>query len=81
MIARMAGTVLLAAAVLIVVSVLVSLGVLWLTGGVLPGVVIGMICGFAAAFTIGAVSTMAGRNKGRDDRNERSSAEPGRRTE
>ena len=73
MIARMAGTVLWAAIVFVVVSVLVSLGVLWWTGGLLSSVVIGMICGLAAAFTISAVSTMVGRtegpSEGRDDRN------------
>ena len=64
MIARMAGTVLWAAIVFVVVSVLVSLGVMWWTGRLLSGVVIGLICGLAAAFTIGAVSTMAGRTEG-----------------
>ncbi len=70
MIARIAGTVLWSAIVFIVVSVSVSLGVLWWTGGLLSGVVIGVICGLAAAFTISAMNTVVGRNEHRDDRNE-----------
>jgi len=75
MIARTAGTVLLATIVFVVVSLLVSLGVLWWTGGLLSGAVIGVICGLAAAFTIGAVSSAAGRSgerrrEGSSDENE-----------
>ena len=36
---------------------LVSLGVLWWTGDVGGGAVIGVICGSAAAFTVGAAGT------------------------
>jgi hypothetical protein len=68
MIARMAGTVLWAAIVFVVVSVLVSLGVLWWTGGLLSSVMVGLICGLAAAFTISAVSTMAGRTESPSER-------------
>jgi hypothetical protein len=68
MIARMAGTVLWAAIVFVVVAVLVSLGVLWWTGGLLSSVMVGLICGLAAAFTISAVSTMAGRTESPSER-------------
>jgi hypothetical protein len=39
MIARIAGTMLLSVIVFVIVSLLVSLGVLWLTGGVVRGAV------------------------------------------
>jgi hypothetical protein len=60
MLARIAGTVLLSAIVFVVVTMLVSLGVLWATGGVARGVLLGLISGTAAAFTIGAVGTAVG---------------------
>jgi hypothetical protein len=80
MIARTVGTVLLSTAVFVVVSLLVSLGVLWWTGGLLSGAVIGVICGLAAAFTIGAVSTAVRRSgeRPRGHENERSSGGPDR---
>ena len=83
MLARIAGTVLLATIVFVVVSLLVSLGVLWWTGGLLTGAVIGVICGLAAAFAIGAVSTAVGRSgerrrEGSSDENERSGDRPDR---
>ena len=60
---RIAGIVMLCTAVFFVVSVLVSLGVLWWTGGdVARGALIGVICGSAAAFTFGAVVTAIGRS-------------------
>ena len=62
MITRTIGTVLLSTIVFVVVSVLVSLGVLWWTGGLFSGAVIGVICGLAAAFTIGAVSIAVRRS-------------------
>jgi hypothetical protein len=84
MIARTVGTLILSTVVFVVVSVLVSLGVLWWTGGLLSGAVIGVICGLAAAFTIGAVSNIVGRTEGRrhtgGDENERSGGGPDRRT-
>jgi hypothetical protein len=49
MIARIAGTLILSAIVFVAVSLLVSLGVLWWTGGAARGAVIGVICGFLAA--------------------------------
>jgi hypothetical protein len=68
MIPRIAGTVLLAMAVFVVVTLLVSLGVLWLTGGVLRGAVIGVVCGLAAAFVVGSVGTAVGRTGERPGR-------------
>ena len=80
MIARTVGTLILSAAVFVVVSLLVSLGVLWWTGGLLSGAVIGVICGLAAAFTIGAVSTAVRRSGERPHghENERSGGGPDR---
>jgi hypothetical protein len=65
MLARIAGTLLLSTIVFVVVTLLVSLGVLWATGGVARGVLIGVISGSAAAFTIGAVGTAVGRTEER----------------
>jgi hypothetical protein len=81
MFARIAGTVILSVIVFIVVTLMVGLGVLWLTGDVERGAVVGVICGLAAAFTISAVSTAVGRSGGRHrerlgDRNERSGTPP-----
>ena len=59
---RIAGTVMLSTVVFFVVSVLVSLGVLWWTGDVVRGISIGVICGSAAALTVGAVITAMGRS-------------------
>ena len=59
---KIAGTVMLSTVVFFVVSVLVSLGVLWWTGDVARGILIGVICGSAAAFTVGAVVTAMGRS-------------------
>jgi preprotein translocase subunit SecF len=60
--ARLAGTVMLSTVVFFVVSVLVSIGVLWWSGDVALGILIGVICGTAAAFTFGAVLTAMGRS-------------------
>jgi hypothetical protein len=59
---RLAATVMLSVGVFIVMALVVSLGVLWLSGGLLSGVLIGGICGAAAAFTISIVSTASGRS-------------------
>ena len=48
-------------AVLIVVSFLVSFGVLWWTGIVLISAVAGLLCGLAAAFAVDALHIAAGR--------------------
>ena len=62
MLARILGTVILSTIVFIVVSLLVSLGVLWWTGDLSRGGLIGVICGVVAAFTVSAVSTAIGRS-------------------
>ena len=60
--ARLAGTVMLSTVVFFVVAVLVSLGVLWWSGDIARGILIGVICGSAAAFTFGAVVRAMGRS-------------------
>jgi hypothetical protein len=57
MLGRIAGTVILSTIAFIVVAFLVSLGVLWATGGLAQGALIGVICGAVAAFTVSAVGT------------------------
>ena len=52
----------LCTAVFFGVSLLVSLGVLWWTGDVVRGILIGVVCGSAAAFTVGAVVRAIGRS-------------------
>ena len=59
---RLAGTVMLSTVVFFVVSVLVSVGVLWWSGDVALGTLIGVICGTAAALTFGAVVRAMGRS-------------------
>ena len=59
---RLAGTVMLSTVVFFVVSVLVSVGVLWWTGDVARGILIGVISGSVAAFTFGAVVRAMGRS-------------------
>ena len=59
---RIAAIAMLSAIVFIVVAVLMSLGVLWWTGGLLSGVLIGGISGAVAAFTASIVSTAIGRS-------------------
>ena len=59
---RLAGTVMLSAVVFFVVAVLVSVGVLWWSADVTLGIVIGGICGAAAALTFGAVVRAMGRS-------------------
>jgi membrane protein DedA with SNARE-associated domain len=84
MIARIAGTVILSGVVFVGVSLLVSLGVLWRTGGAAQGAIIGVICGFLAASIVATVSVAVGRRSGerpRDrhrDENERSGGGPDR---
>jgi hypothetical protein len=64
---RLAGTVMLSAVVFFVAAVLVSVGVLWWSGEVALGIVIGGTCGVAAALTFGAVVRAMGRSgDGRD---------------
>jgi hypothetical protein len=71
--ARLAGTVMLSTVVFFVVSVLVSVGVLWWSGDVALGTLIGVICGSAAAFTFGAVVRAMGRSGERSSDEDRPS--------
>ena len=72
MLSKFAATVLLSIVVLIVVTLLVSLGVLWWSGDATRGVRIGAICGAVAVIAVGAVSRY-GRSGGRSgDEHERS---------
>lgn len=52
MLARIAGSMVVSVAVLLVVSLLVSLGVLRWTGSVITSAAIGTLCGLAAAFAM-----------------------------
>jgi hypothetical protein len=52
----------LSTVVFFVVSVLVSLGVLWWSGDIARGALIGVIFGSAAAITFGAVVRAMGRS-------------------
>jgi hypothetical protein len=54
--------------VFFVVAVLVSVGALWWSGDVALGIVIGGICGVAAALTFGAVVRAMGRSGDRHKR-------------
>jgi hypothetical protein len=58
---RIAGTVMFSIVVLIVVTLFVSVGMLWWTGDGTRSVLIGVTCGMVAVFTIRAVS-WAGRS-------------------
>jgi hypothetical protein len=79
MLARIAGTLIMSTIAFVIVTLLVSLGVLWATGGVARGVLIGVISGTAAAFTIGAAGTAVGRTRERSrDGNDRSGGGRGR---
>jgi hypothetical protein len=84
MIARIAGIVMLSVIVFVTVSLLVSLGVYWWSGGLLPGAIIGVICGLAVSFMIGAVSiavrgSAEQSSQRRGNENERSGGAPRRR--
>jgi hypothetical protein len=72
--ARLAGTVMLSTVVFFVVSVVVSVGVLWWNGEVALGTLIGVICG-TAAFTFGAVVRAMGRSGERSSDEERRSGD------
>jgi hypothetical protein len=82
MIARISGTVILSLIVFVLVALLVTIGVWWWSGGLLPGAMIGVISGFAAAFLVGTVGIAVGRSGGQprerlSDDNERSSGGSG----
>ena len=54
--ARLASTVMLSIVVFIVVTLFVSVGVLWWSGDGTRSVLIGVICGVVAVLTVRAVS-------------------------
>jgi hypothetical protein len=69
---RLAATVLLSIGVFIVVTLVVSVGVLWLSGDATRGVRMGVICGAVAVFTVRAVSWYGRSRKRPGDEHERS---------
>jgi hypothetical protein len=70
---RLAGTVMLSTVAFFVVSVLVSVGVLWWSGDIARGALIGVICGTAVALTFGAVLRAMGRSGERSSDEDRRS--------
>src|SRR5215207_2075293 len=73
MVARIAGSMIVSVGVLIVVSFLVSFGVLWWTGSILTSAAIGTMCGLAAAFVVDTLHNAVERAGGRlSDGNDRS---------
>ena len=69
---RLAATVLLSIGVFIVVTLFVSLGVLWWTGEGTRSVLIGVICGAVAVLTVRAVSWYGRSGDRPGDEHERS---------
>jgi hypothetical protein len=72
MLSKFAATVLLSIVVFIVVTLLVSLGVLWWTGEGTRSVLIGVICGAVAVFAVRAVSWYGRSGRRPGDERERS---------
>ena len=70
--ARLASTVMLSIVVFIVVTLFVSLGVLWWTGDGTRSVLIGVICGVVAVLTVRAVSWYGLSGERSGDEHERS---------
>jgi Zn-dependent protease with chaperone function len=70
--ARLASTVMLSIVVFIVVTLFVSLGVLWWTGDGTRSVLIGVICGVVAVLTVRAVSWYGRSGERSGDEHERS---------
>ena len=69
---RLAATVLLSIVVFIVVTLFVSLGVLWWSGDATRGVRIAVICGAVAVFAVRAVSWYGRSGERSGDEHERS---------
>jgi Zn-dependent protease with chaperone function len=72
MCARLASTVMLSIVVFIVVTLFVSVGVLWWTGDGTRSVLIGVICGVVAVLTVRAVSWYGRSGERSSDEHERS---------
>ena len=70
--ARLASTVMLSIVVFIVVTLFVSVGVLWWTGDGTRSVLIGVICGAVAVLTVRAVSWYGRSGERSGDEHERS---------
>ena len=70
--ARLASTVMLSIVVFIVVTLFVSVGVLWWTGDGTRSVLIGVICGVVAILTARAVSWYGRSGERSGDEHERS---------
>jgi Zn-dependent protease with chaperone function len=70
--ARLASTVMLSIVVFIVVTLFVSLGVLWWSGDGTRSVLIGVICGVVAVLTVRAVSWYGRSGERSGDEHERS---------
>ena len=74
MLSKFAATVLLSIVVFIVVTLFVSLGVLWWSGEGTRSVLIGVICGTVAVLTVRAVSWYGRSGERSGDEHERSRA-------
>ena len=72
MIARIAGSMVVSVAVLIVASLLAGFGLLWWTGSVLTSAAIGTMCGLAAVFALHTAVERAGERL--SDENDRFSS-------
>jgi hypothetical protein len=70
--ARLASTVMLSIVVFIVVTLFVSVGMLWWTGDGTRSVLIGVICGVVAVLTVRAVSWYGRSGERSGDEHERS---------
>ena len=70
--ARLAATVMLSIVVFFVVTLFVSVGVLWWTGDGTRSVLIGVICGVVAVLTVRAVSWYGRSGERSGDEHERS---------
>jgi hypothetical protein len=70
--ARLASTVMLSIVVFIVVTLFVSVGVLWWTGDGTRSVLIGVICGVVAVLTVRAVGWYGRSGERSSDEHERS---------
>jgi hypothetical protein len=70
--ARLASTVMLSIVVFIVVTLFMSVGVLWWTGDGTRSVLIGVICGVVAVLTVRAVSWYGRSGESSGDEHERS---------
>jgi NADH:ubiquinone oxidoreductase subunit 6 (subunit J) len=74
MLSKFAATVLLSIVVFIVVTLFVSLGVLWWSGEGTRSVLIGVICGAVAVLTVRAVSWYGRSGERSSDEHKRSQA-------